>query len=133
MYITAAMIDNTDTFDTVEYSDDQLSASLVENLVRQLDGATHTLVMLFANGDSHMAIGGSYHTGLVVYKTDDNRSFDRLVSTSPHSTEKVPIVAGGQPAEFERRYVVTADQAVRAATSYAIGGAQPDGSEWSHE
>ncbi|HCT78196.1 MAG TPA: hypothetical protein DGG94_01535 [Micromonosporaceae bacterium] len=133
MYATLVTIDNAEGFKGEKYAGDQISPILVEDLINKLDGEKHTLVTLTPGGEEHMAIGGDARVGLIVYETPDNLSFNNLLSSEPDSHETVSLVIGGQPGEYQRRYLVDARQAIAAAKEYAIAGTLPPELPWEHD
>jgi hypothetical protein len=122
MVVTTVVADDNDTFVEIEYQREQVSQDMVKMLIRQLDGRRHTLVTLYTDTGAHMAIGGSASAGLVVYETADNESFNNLLTGTHHGSDKVNLVAGGQPGDYESRYVVTLGEALTAGTRYVSDG-----------
>lgn len=131
MFISSASIDDNSTFVEDEYSADVLSSDLVADLVRSLDGFRHTLVILSAAGEAHMAIGGDVAQGMIVYMTADNLVFYNLLTNMQRIHATVLLVAGGQPAEYDSSTVVTLDEALSAAVFYAETGNRVGELQWS--
>jgi hypothetical protein len=132
MFIRVASIDDSSSFTEINHQRD-LSADLVEGLITSLDGDLHTLVTLSPGGEAHMAIGGDASNGLIVYSTTDNKVFYNLRTDRPRQTGPVLVAAGGQPGEFDSKYVVTLAEALIAAISYAETGQLSDELNWDRQ
>jgi hypothetical protein len=78
----------------------------VKGAIATLDGRSRTLVLLEAEGETHMAIGGGGATGYVAYVTFDNEVFEYLVDRDCVDKGRVPIVVGGQEGNYSQRYAV---------------------------
>jgi hypothetical protein len=101
---------------------DHLSVYAVKEAVRRLEGAERTLVTLQGPGTSHLAVGGSAATGMVVYATFDNDTFYQLTNPEAREDEIVEVVAGGQTGDYPARMVVGLSVAFQAAEEFAEGG-----------
>jgi immunity protein Imm1 of predicted polymorphic toxin system len=101
---------------------DHLSVYAVNEAVRRLEGAERTLVTLQGPGTSHLAVGGSAATGMVVYATFDNDTFYQLTNPEAREDEIVEVVAGGQTGDYPARMVVGLSVALQAAEEFAEGG-----------
>jgi Immunity protein Imm1 len=78
----------------------------VQRAIAALDGRSRTLVILEADVDAHMAIGGGGATGYVVYVTFDNETFGYLVDRDCGENGRIAIVAGAQEGNYSQRYAV---------------------------
>ena len=94
----------------------------IEAAIRQLDGLTHTIVIL-GIGDPipHMAIGGGKRDHYVLYATFDNVVFYTLADPTM-GPGLMQLVVGSQGGNYERRNCVTLDLALKAAKTYAETG-----------
>jgi hypothetical protein len=103
----------------------------IEAAIRRLNGDTCTLVIL-GIGDPpvpHMAIGGGEDGNYIVYITDDNEVFYKLVCPQAPSGKRT-LVAGGQLGNYELRMCVSLSDAVRAARTYAEQGKPEPSLAW---
>jgi hypothetical protein len=99
-------------------------------LVRSLDGRSRTLVTAEADGGAHLAVGGDAAAWVVVYATFDHQNFSRLARRTGGNSGSITLVAGGQPAEYPARCVVSVDAALRAATPFLLRGHLADDVGW---
>ncbi|MGC4113771.1 MAG: Imm1 family immunity protein [Myxococcales bacterium] len=105
----------------------------VERLVRGLDGESSTIVVLRGEGTGHLAVGGGPDR-FVVYATRDNVEFASLIAPDrPDDRSMEQVVAGGQMGEYERRKVVSRDEALKAALRYASDGSLDSSSRWEED
>lgn len=88
--------------------------------VSELDGAVKTLVTIY-RGESHLAVGGSVASGLVVYCTYDNDVFWQLLGEN-NSNAPVSVVAGGQVGAYPTRHVAGLSAALVAAEVFSESG-----------
>lgn len=103
----------------LELDGDDPSAVLKE-WIAKLNGNDRTIVTVH-RGRGHLSIGGGGESGLVVYATPDASAFYQV--THPDGPQDpVKIVAGGKPGLFPARHVVDADEALKAAESFAKDG-----------
>jgi hypothetical protein len=102
-------------------------ADLVE-AIDALDGKVHTIAIVGAEGDAHLAVGGG-RDRFVVYATYDNATFHNLKRLRGGEAI-VRLVVGGQEGEYPADQVVDRDQAVRAATRFLLDGRLGDDLGW---
>ena len=96
---------------------DAITWEAVERIIRRLDGARHTEVVLAAGEEvPHMIIGGGPDL-FIVNVTFDFDTFH--LATTPDAEGDVDIVAGGQRGRFKRADSVGLEQAVAAARAFA--------------
>lgn len=88
--------------------------------IAELDGTDRTLVTIY-RGDSHLAVGGSAASGLVVYCTHDNEVFWQLLAENDLDTP-VDVVAGGQVGTYPLRNIVGLNDALIAAKEFSEHG-----------
>ncbi|MPZ83545.1 MAG: hypothetical protein GEV28_25380 [Actinophytocola sp.] len=69
-----------------------------------------------------MACDGSAERGLVLYGTFDNDVFYQLADPAVVSERQVTVVAGGQPGEYEERFVVDLALASQALQHFISSG-----------
>ncbi len=111
--------------DLVEHELDGASVADVLDRVRELNGHTRSVVTVFV-GDAHLAAGGSSSDGIVLYVSLDGSSFDQLTRGTCDG-EPIHVVAGGQAAAYESRFVVDLALAGRAVQEFMNdGGLAPD-------
>jgi Immunity protein Imm1 len=101
----------------------------VQGAIAALDGRSHTLVMLEAEGETHMAIGGGGATGYIAYVTFDNEVFEYLVDRDCVGKGRVAIVVGGQEGNYSQRYAVGLALVLEAARLFVEAG-EVDRSVW---
>ena len=96
----------------------------IETAIRALDGKRRTMVILGADGESHLTVGGGSSNRYVVYMTFDNMQFLNLMSRD-RADKTVRLFVGGQDGLFPDNSVVDIALALRAAKTFAETG-QPD-------
>jgi Immunity protein Imm1 len=134
MFVKYVTMDDTKTWNSEEYVDEQVTSELVERLIRTLDGGQHSLLTLGAEDEiHHMAIGGDARVGLVVYHTSDNVEFHNLLSNQPDNYDTVLMVVGGQPSDIKHRYLVEVDRVVVAAKEFIVSGLLAEQLDWEFE
>jgi Immunity protein Imm1 len=101
----------------------------VQGAIAALDGRSRTLVILEADLDAHMAIGGGGATGYVVYVTFDNETFEYLVDRDCGEKGWVAIVVGGQKGDYPQRYATGLALVLEAARLFVEKG-EVDRSAW---
>jgi hypothetical protein len=88
------------------------------------------MVILGADGESHLAVGGGSSNRYVVYITFDNMSFFNLTSRG-RADRTVKLFVGGQDSLFPDNTVVDIALASRAAKAFAQTGQPDPSSKWS--
>lgn len=101
----------------------------VEEALGRLDGKDCTLVMLEAEGETHMAVGGGAGQQYVVYATYDNETFHNLADPT-RADETVYLVVGKQRGDYRARQVVSRAAALAAARAFAERGALESSLTW---
>lgn len=114
--------------DFVEYELDGASVADVLDRVRGLNGQNRSLVTVFL-GDAHLAAGGSSSDGIVLYVSLDGSSFDQL-TRGTCGGETIQVVAGGQAADYDSRFVVGLALAERALLSFMNDGSLAPDLDW---
>jgi hypothetical protein len=115
--------------------DDDVSApswKQIEAAIRALDGKRRTMVILGADGESHLAIGGGSSDRYVVYMTFDNMRFFNLLSRN-RADKTVTLFVGGQDSLFPDNTVVDLALALRAAKTFAETGHPDPSCKWSKD
>lgn len=97
----------------------------VETRATALDGHHRTLVTL-TRDDTHLAIGGSAASGLVVYCTYENDTIWQLISDG-NPSESVTVTAGGQAGAYPKNYVVNLEAAMAAGVGFLEQGTLAEG------
>jgi hypothetical protein len=93
----------------------------VQGAIAALDGRSRTLVILEADVDVHMAIGGGA-ASYVVYVTFDNETFEYLVDRDCVGKGRVAIVVGGQEGNYSQRYAVGLALVLESARLFVENG-----------
>jgi len=108
--------------------------SEIEAFIRELDGERKTLVMLAADADAHMGIGGGENGRYVVYATYDNDEFFNLIDPDASASEdKVMLFIGGQEGDYSRKHCVSLDIALQAALTFAEDGSLNPSLMWERQ
>jgi hypothetical protein len=116
----------------VEHEIEKPSMDAIERAVRALDASTRTLVLLMLENETHMALGGGSGQ-YIVYITPDNSYFNQLTSDAETGADPVVLCVGGQEGQYERRFVVGLDAALRAAQHFAHFGTTDPQQKWTRK
>lgn len=93
----------------------------IEAAIHELDGKRKTLVILGADDETYMTVGGGRLGKYIVSATFDNISFYNLVDLSkPDVTEK--LVVGGQEGTYSAKMCVDLLRCLLAARTFAESG-----------
>lgn len=100
------------------------SLELIQSRIRALDGSRFTLVVLAAEGEAHIAIGGGALQRYIVYATYDGQRFGvaRATSQSAGRGSPVQLIVGGQQGEYSAELTVSLEEALVAASAFAVEG-----------
>jgi lipid-binding SYLF domain-containing protein len=121
MYVTSVSLNDTRAETEETYQGQQINAGLIEDLIRRLDGARHTTVVLHGGDGASLSVGGRAGEGLVVFQTRD--SAYHFLS----GTHIVSLAAGNQR---DRGHLVDVDRAIKAARTFAVNGTLADDLIW---
>jgi len=121
MYVTSVSLNDTGAGSEQTFSGPQLSAGLVEELIRRLDGARHTAVVLHGGDGASMSVGGKVGEGLVVFEQRDS-AYHFLSGTH------IASLAAGNVRD--QGHLVDVERAVKAAREFAVTGKLADGLVW---
>jgi hypothetical protein len=117
-----------DEFGHGESEEPLVDEDQIRNLITALDGDTRTLVTIYAE-EAHLAVGGDAHSNLIVYATFDGETFQNLV-TPTAGNQRVRIVAGAQPGDHPARDLVSVEDALAAAITFAHDGSLSAEANW---
>ena len=92
----------------------------IETAIKDLDAHQKTLVLLEADGETHMAVGGGLGR-YVVYVTFDNKSFHYLIDPSKAEVEET-LVVGGQEGYYPAKLCVDLSTTLKAAKTFTEFG-----------
>jgi hypothetical protein len=112
----------------VEHELDGATVEDVLDRVRELDGESRSLVTVLV-GDAHLAVGGRSPKGIVLYVSFDGLSFDQL-TRGVSDDDPVQVVAGGQAAAYDSRFVVDLTLAERAVQQFVDDGVLAHDLDW---
>ncbi len=93
----------------------------IEAAVRRLDGRVYTNAIVGGKGEAHLLVGGGSEGRYIVYATFDNMSFANLTS-SPSSSTRTVLFTGGQDGDYPSHTVVSLEDALKAARTFAEHG-----------
>lgn len=127
------MFAKTATWDSYPESDLEVgvvNTDQVSRLVSALDGKVHTLVTLHGP-DRYLTIGGDFVSGLVVYASMEEDKFLVAGRKGSAADEPVTVVAGGQPGVYPAVNLISGDQAVAIAATFARDGTLSGVVDWS--
>jgi hypothetical protein len=104
----------------------------IEQGIRELNGTTKTLVILGADDECYMSIGGGESGKYIVNITCDNVSFHNLVAPSkPDAIEN--LVVGEQEGNYSARIGVNLERALLATQTFTVSGQLPISLSWEEE
>lgn len=112
----------TDTI-SIYWDDGEIAnGSLQDVIVRiqALDGNSQTVVLIEHAGVS-IGVGGGNNGNVISYYTRDNWNFYNLIG-NPSAIGKLELVAGGQPGDYDNKYIVSLETAVKAVSELIKGG-----------
>ncbi|GJD19003.1 hypothetical protein RIVM261_039590 [Rivularia sp. IAM M-261] len=92
----------------------------VESAIRELDGASHTLVTLGADEETYMSIGGGAGKYIVTVTFDNLNFYTLLDLAKSNNIEK--LVVGGQYGNFPANHCVDILRCLLAARTFALEG-----------
>lgn len=92
----------------------------VESAIRELDGASHTLVTLGADEETYMSIGGGAGKYIVTVTFDNLNFYTLLDLAKSNNIEK--LVVGGQYGNFPALQCVDILRCLLAARTFALEG-----------
>lgn len=121
MYVTSVSFNDTGAGTEQTYRGPQLSTGLIEDLIRRLDGARHTAVVLQGRDGASMSVGGKAGEGLVVFE-NRNSAYSFLSGTH------IASLAAGNVRD--RGHLVDVDRAIKAAREFAVTGNLADDLIW---
>ena len=101
----------------------------IERAVRELDGATKTIVTLEKGPNAYMAIAARWNDRVIVNETPDNREFHSLVDRNAPD-EEVILYVGGQDSNFSKRLFVPIEWALAATKAYLETGERDESLSW---
>ncbi len=104
----------------------------IEAAIHDLNGKSKTLVILGADNETYMAIGGGESEKYIVNVTFDNISFTNLVDLSkPKEIEK--LVVGGQEGNYPAKLCVDLQKVLLAAKKFAELGQLEQSVSWEED
>jgi len=104
----------------------------IEHSIRSLDGKLHTIVMLFLDDETYLAVGGG-NNGLYNVEATYNSRPEYFMLTSPESkggAEELLIVLAGQEVPFEKELLVDFETALGACRHWAFHGDLDSNLKW---
>lgn len=113
-----------------EFFDIRSTSELLDGLNR-LDGNKHTLLNLIASEHGYLMIGGG--NGQYVLSGEEDGMIFNLLNQDCHTDEKIELNAGGQIGLFERKYIVSKEQAINCALAFFTKKAIPKETQYNWE
>ncbi len=115
----------------VETGFEEPTIAAIRAEIRRLDQAAHSSVILSAGEEEHLCVGGGSGQYLV-YFTPDNLRFWNLINRGS-TRGKTTITVGGQEGEYAGRQLVSLQQAIAAAVTYARLGQMDAELSWEEQ
>lgn len=116
---------------------DAPAARQIEEAIRCLDGARHTIVTLEVCETYYMGIGGGGLTGMyLVYISQDDEGCDLLLAPGAAAwaaDDVVRLTIAGEASEYPRRLCVNLATALHAARAFAASGTRDAAFAWERQ
>jgi len=90
----------------------------IEKAIRRLDGKHFSLVVIYGDGEAHMAIAGGNSDQYIVSASYDNERFF-TPENSDKDTKPVYLFAGGQRGDYPENMVTNLEASLAAARIFA--------------